>query len=69
MKYLECLKSWKTTAVGVIAGLILILPQIKALIDNDPATICDWNIVMAGVGAIIFGSVAKDGDKSGVPKE
>jgi hypothetical protein len=56
--------SWKTTTTGIIAGLMVILPEVQALLDTDPTTVPDWNLVVAGV-AVIFGfAAARDGDKS-----
>ena len=56
--------SWKTSAVGVITGLIAILPELQALIDDDQATVADWNIIVIGLGVIFGLAVARDGDKS-----
>ena len=38
-KLMKDLKSWKTTALGFIGGLMMILPQIQAILDDDPETV------------------------------
>ncbi len=58
------LRSWKTTVVGLLTGLTLIVPQLIALLDTDPQTVFDLKILVAGLAAIGFGTLAKDGDKS-----
>ncbi len=58
------IKSWKTTAVGWLTGLTLIIPQLVALLDTDPNTVFDMKLLVAGLAAIGIGTFAKDGDKS-----
>lgn len=58
------LKSWKTTLCGIIGALVMLLPQVLAVLDNNPATIVNWQIVMAGLAMLGIGVAAKDGDKS-----
>lgn len=58
----------KTTVYGIIAAIgaavAVILPQIEAMFDKDPATVTDWTIVIGaavGVAAIFgLGKSAKD---------
>lgn len=60
----QALVSWKTTATGVVAGLMLILPEAQALLDASPDTNPNWNMVAAGI-ALIFGlAAARDNNKS-----
>jgi len=56
--------SWKTSALGIIAGIMLILPQVSAVFDNDPETVPQWNGIMAGLAAMGLGIASRDGDKS-----
>ena len=63
-KWIKTLKSWKTTILGIIAGLLLILPQIQAVLDADPATVASWEAIATGLGILGIGAFAKDGDKS-----
>lgn len=62
--WIKTLKSWKTTALGIIAALLLILPQIQAMLDADPATVASWEAFATGLGILGIGAFAKDGDKS-----
>jgi hypothetical protein len=56
--------SWKTSLAGAITGLMVILPQVQAILDADPATTPDWNLIVAGITVIIGFVAARDGDKS-----
>lgn len=64
IKLMKELKSWKTTALGFISGLLVILPQIQNLLDGDPETLFSESVFMMGLALMGFGVVAKDGDKS-----
>jgi len=44
--------SWRTTVAGVVSALVIAAPQILHLIDENPATVCDWSIL---IGAVIVG--------------
>lgn len=63
-KLMKDLKSWKTTALGFIGGLMMILPQIQALLDDDPETVFIKSIFMTGLAMMGIGIAAKDGDKT-----
>lgn len=63
-KLMKDLKSWKTTALGFIGGLMMILPQIQAMLDDDPETVFVKSIFMTGLAMMGFGIAAKDGDKT-----
>lgn len=63
-KLMTDLKSWKTTALGFISGLLVILPQIQNLLDGDPETVFSETICMTGLALMGLGVAAKDGDKS-----
>lgn len=58
------IKNWRTTIVGILTGLMVMIPQIINLLDNDPATVFSLAIMMAGLGTMGVGVAAKDGDKS-----
>ena len=58
------IRSWKTTAIGWLTGLTLIIPQLINLLDSNPETIFSLAAVLVGLAAAGFGTVAKDGDKS-----
>ena len=55
--------SWLTTIAGLVAGGPAILAGFAGLLDEDPATGIVWNLVIAGVGALLVGFFAKDGNK------
>lgn len=58
------MKSWKTTAAGIVGALMVALPQIQTWLDEDPATSPDWMVVVGAI-AVAFGfSMARDSDKS-----
>lgn len=63
-KLMKDLKSWKTTALGFLGGLMMVIPQIQAMLDDDPETVFVKSIFMAGLAMMGFGIAAKDGDKT-----
>lgn len=58
------LKSVKTTILGICAGLAILVPQVKAIVDDDPNTNVSYEQVVAGLGLMGIGIAAKDGDVS-----
>ena len=64
MNIVTLLKSVKTTVLGIALGLIIVAPQIVALLDNDDTTIFSLKILLGGLAAMGLGIAAKDGDKS-----
>jgi len=52
--------SWRTTAVGVLAGLSLIIGQLTAVFDADPATVFDLEKLIAGLAMLGLGYFARD---------
>lgn len=58
------LRSWKTTLVGWLTGVAIIIPQLVSVLDSDPETVFELPLLLAGLAAIGIGTVAKDGDKS-----
>ena len=56
--------SWKTTLAGFFSFLILALPEFKHLLDNDPATIPNWSVVVGAAVVFVGFFASKDGDKS-----
>lgn len=56
--------NWKTTALGIIQACIILFHQAVAYLDNDPATVLDWNIVTASLTALFIGIFARDGGTS-----
>ena len=62
--FIKALQSLRTTILGIVAGLIVILPQIQALLDNDDSTVFSLKILIGGLAVMGIGAAAKDGDKS-----
>jgi hypothetical protein len=58
------MKSWKTTVLGILAGITVISTQLTALLDNDPSTEFQLGLVLAALGTMGIGLFARDNDKS-----
>lgn len=56
--------SWKTTIAGVIAFAIIALQAAQLLLDGDPNTNPDWNLVVAEAMIMIGLLTARDNDKT-----
>jgi hypothetical protein len=54
-------RSWKTTCIGIVGGLVLILPN---LVDHFRGTPADWDIVMMGLLFMAGMICSKDGNKA-----
>ena len=63
-KLMKDFKSWKTTAMGFLGGLMIVIPQIQAMLDDDPETVFVKSIFLTGLAMMGIGIAAKDGDKS-----
>lgn len=59
-----CARSWITTAIGIVSGLAVILPQLLYVVDGDPTTEMSIQKVIMGLGLMGIGFFAKDGNKS-----
>ena len=60
-------KSWKTTVLGLVTGLIVVLGAVQAWVDGDPATVPDGNAAiqaLVGIAIIVWGWVSRDADTS-----
>lgn len=66
VKYLktEKMNSSKTTIGGIIGGLALVLTQVWYAIDADPATVLNFDQILAGLSLMGIGWFARDNDKS-----
>ena len=58
------LKSWKTTVLGWIAAVAILLGAINAQFDSDPETKADWTVVMAALAGAAGLTAARDNDKT-----
>lgn len=56
------MKSWRTTVLGIIAGLLMVLPEIQDLL-TDPSTF-DLEVVLSGLSAMGIGWFARDNNVS-----
>ena len=54
------MQSWRTTILGIIGGLMLLLPQLQAAIDNDPTTNLNYEQVIAAFALLGAGIAARD---------
>lgn len=43
------MKSWKTTTAGILGILGLVATAASAAIDNDPATVAQWEIIIPAI--------------------
>jgi hypothetical protein len=57
------MKNWKTTLAGLLIVLGAAATQGAAMLDGNPATVANWNLVLAAVpvafGFIFAGDAAK----------
>ena len=56
--------SWKTSLLGILASLALLILQAIAILDGDPETQPDVEIILAALGIGGAGVVARDNDVS-----
>jgi hypothetical protein len=59
--------NWKSSLLGIITGLMVLLAAARTLLDDDPATNPDIGTVseaITGITLIIWGIITRDGDKS-----
>lgn len=62
LKILTMLKSWKTTALGIVTALAILSGEAKAALDDDTKTVPNWELVAAALGALGIGVAARDSD-------
>lgn len=59
--------NWKTSLLGIISGLMVLLAAARTLLDGDPETNPDIGTVseaITGIALIIWGIITRDADKS-----
>ena len=54
------MKSWKTTAAGVVAFIAAASTQVSAMIDGDPLTNPEWGVVIASFMVLVGLFSARD---------
>lgn len=57
-------KSWKTTAAGLLVSISTITAAVAAMLDSDPGTVPDWDLVAVAVVGAVGLIMARDNDKS-----
>ena len=57
-------KSWKTTTLGIIGAIGLLVTQATAVIDDDPATVIQWDQVSLALGVLGVSIFARDNNVS-----
>lgn len=57
-------KNWKTTTVGVLQFLGVLITALIAQLDGVETTTPDWNLVVASAVALFGFLLARDADKS-----
>jgi hypothetical protein len=60
------MSSWKTAAAGIMAFVVALGTAAKAMLDDDPSTVADWNITVATLFTMIGLITARD---NSVPDE
>jgi len=56
--------NWKTTLLAVLAAVILILTEVKDLLDGNPKTVFEWEKFWTLGIIVLIGLFAKDSDKT-----
>ena len=53
-------KSWRTTILGLLSCLILVVPQLQLLCDGNAGTIADLNVIATGLLTALGLGMARD---------
>ena len=59
------MKSWKTTTLGVLTILGVIIGAAKTMLDGDPSTNPDYTSIIASITAGVGLIMAKDANVTG----
>lgn len=54
------MKSWRSTTIGVISAVLILLTQAQAFLDGNPATSPDPEAIFAALAVFGLGAVARD---------
>ncbi|MBN2209829.1 MAG: hypothetical protein JW709_00390 [Sedimentisphaerales bacterium] len=52
--------SWRTTLLGILGGLAIIIKQLIGAFDDDPATVFSLTEILAALGMLGLGIFARD---------
>ena len=58
------MKSWRTTVLGILAGLTLLIGQAQAMLDGNPDTQPNVELVLAAIATMGIGVAARDNSVS-----
>lgn len=56
--------SWKTTVAGLLTGLASLAFQLSYFLDDNPATVVNFNEVWIALGVLSVGLAARDNSVS-----
>lgn len=56
--------SWKTTVLGVLAAIIMLADEARAVLDGDPETQPNVENLVAALALLGIGVAARDADKT-----
>ncbi len=59
------MKNWKTTLVGFLGGLVLLMKNLIAVLDADTATNLSYEEVVIALGMMGIGWFSKDKNVTG----
>jgi hypothetical protein len=62
MKWVSTIRSWKTTALGIVTALAILATEAKAALDDNPKTVINWEAVATAAGVLGIGIWARDSD-------
>jgi hypothetical protein len=54
------MRNWKTTAAGLLVVIGAACSQAVAVLDGNPETVANWNLVLASIPAAFGFIFAKD---------
>lgn len=54
------MKSWRTTLLGILAGVAMLAAEVRDAIDTDPATVFELDKVLTALGLMGLGVIARD---------
>jgi len=52
--------SWRTTALGIVSGIVMMLQQVQAVLDTDPNTSFSYETFIAGLALLGLGAFSRD---------
>lgn len=59
------MENWRTTTLAVLSALALIFGQVHDLLDDNPKTVFNLDIVLGALGVLGIGVFARDKQTGG----